>query len=272
MSFSALWVPAIIAGLAAGPTAMPVDLAQENAETLFREAKALRYAQKWFEATAVYHRLLKDFPKSPRAPEARYWLAFTLQQDQRWDEASAAYTEFLTLHRDQALLGKEAKLNRIQCWGVRQGQSPDATPGLLHALEDDRDQIRVAAALQLAKRRDSRAVSALQVGLRLPASADACRVALASMGVKPDFAETTPQGRFLVLKIQERGKEAPIVVRVAMGLARAIGSYLSDEQLREAKAKGIDMERIMDQALTAPKGTELFSLDDGKSKVVLTVE
>jgi hypothetical protein len=32
------------------------------------------------------------------------------------------------------------------------------------------------------------------------------------------------------------------------------------------------MDRLMDQALTAPKGTELFSLDDGKSRVTVTVE
>jgi len=61
-------------------------------------------------------------------------------------------------------------------------------------------------------------------------------------------------------------------VRLALGLARAVGGYLSDEQLRQAKTKGVDMERIMDQALNAPKGTELFSLDDSKSNVTVTVE
>ena len=34
----------------------------------------------------------------------------------------------------------------------------------------------------------------------------------------------------------------------------------------------MDLDRIMDQALNAPKGTELFSLDDTKSTVTVTVE
>jgi len=61
-------------------------------------------------------------------------------------------------------------------------------------------------------------------------------------------------------------------VRLALGLARAVGGYLSDDQLRQAKGKGVDLDRIMDQALNTPKGTELFSLDDSKSTVTVTVE
>jgi len=75
-----------------------------------------------------------------------------------------------------------------------------------------------------------------------------------------------------VLRIKERDKPEVLTVRLALGLARAVGGYLSDEQLRQARRKGVDLDRLMDQALTVPKGSELFSLDDGKSAVTVTVE
>jgi hypothetical protein len=246
--------------------------APENpADALFRQARDLRYAQRWLEAAQAYRTLLREFPSSFRTADARYWLASSLEQDQRWDEAAEAYTDFLAKHPDQRMLGKEARLNRVRCWGIRQWDNPAATAGLANALSDDREEIRIAAALQLAKRKDTRALPALQAGLRVDGSSEACRLALQAMGVQPLTAGPT-QGRFLVVRVKERGKDEALTVRLALGLARAVGGYLSDEQLRQAKKKGVDMAGLMDQALNAPKGTELFSLDDGKSTVTLTVE
>jgi tetratricopeptide (TPR) repeat protein len=241
------------------------------ADLLFRQGRDLRYAQRWFEAVQAYRTLIREFPSSSRAADARYWLASSLEQDQRWDEAAETYTEFLGKHPDQRLLGKEARLNRVRCWGIRQWDSPLAATGLVSALSDEREEVRIAAALQLAKRKDARALPVLQAGLRVDTSSEACRMALQSMGVLPQ-AVGPAQGRFLVVRVKERAQAEPLTVRLALGLARAVGGYLSDEQLRQAKTKGVDMERLMDQALNAPKGTELFSLDDGKSTVTVTVE
>jgi len=247
-------------------------VAPENpAEALFRQGRDFRYAQRWFDAAQAYRALLRDFPSSSRAADARYWLASSLEQDHRWDEAAEAYTDFLTRHPDQRLLGKEARLNRVRCWGIRQWDSPSATAGLASALSDDREEVRVAAALQLAKRKDPRATPVLQAGLRVDNTSEACRLALQAMGVEPKAGGPT-QGRFLAVRIKERGKAETLTIRLALGLARAVGGYLSDEQLSQAKKKGVDLERLMDQALNAPKGTELFSLDDGKSTVTVTVE
>jgi hypothetical protein len=264
MAVPALVMPALPEpGLLAAP--------EPPSDVLFRQGRDLRYAQRWFEAAQAYRTLLREFPTSPRAVDARYWLASSLEQDQRWDEAAEAYTEFLAKHPDQRLLGKEARLNRVHCWGIRQWNSPAATAGLAGALADDREEVRVAAALQLAKRKDPRALPVLQAGLRVDASSEACRIALLAMGVQPQAAGPT-QGRFLVVRVKERAQAEALTVRLALGLARAVGGYLSDEQLRQAKKKGVDLERLMDQALNAPKGTELFSLDDGKSTVTVTVE
>lgn len=241
------------------------------ADALFRQGRDLRYAQRWYEAAQCYRTLLREFPDSARAADAAYWLASCLEQDQRWDEAAEAYTEFLARFPDQRLLGKEARLNRVRCWGIRQWDSPGATAGLVAALTEDREEIRVAAALQLAKRRDARALPVLQVGLGASASSEACRLALAAMGVQPQTTGPA-QGRYLVVRIKERTKSEVLTVRLAVGLARAVGGYLSDEQLRQARKKGVDLERLMDQSLNAPKGAELFSLDDGKSTVTVTVE
>ena len=251
-------MPALVLPVAPEPAVL---LAEQPLDSLFRQGRDLRYAQRWYEAAQAYRTLLREFPASSRAADARYWLAASLEQDQRWDEAAEAYTEFLMKHPDQRMLGKEARLNRVRCWGIRQWDSPAAVAGLAQSLSDEREEVRLAAALQLAKRRDARAVPVLQAGLRVDASSEACRLAAGPA-----------QGRFLVIRVKERGKSEVLTVRLALGLARAVGGYLSDEQLRQAKTKGVDMERLMDQALNAPKGTELFSLDDSKSNVTVTVE
>jgi tetratricopeptide (TPR) repeat protein len=270
MTKGLLWViPALV--LSAAPESLPLSAPDGAADTLFRQARDLRYAQRWFEAAQAYRALLRDFPGSARAADARYWLASSLEQDQRWDEAAAAYTDFLAKHPDQRLLGKEARLNRVRCWGIRQWDSPAASAGLAGALTDDREEVRIAAALQLAKRRDARVIPILQAGLGTEASSESCRLALLAMGAQPQAAGPT-QGRFLVVRVKERDKAEALTIRLALGLARAVGGYLSDEQLRQAKKKGVDLERLMDQALNAPKGSELFSLDDGKSTVTVTVE
>jgi len=257
--------------LPASPEPASLAAPESPADTLFRQGRDLRYAQRWFEAARAYRSLVQDFPTSPKAADARFWLASCLEQDHRWEEAAEAYTEFLTRHPDQRLLGKEARLNRIRCWGIRQWDNPAATSGLALALSEDREEIRVAAALQLAKRKDARAIPVLQSGLRGNASSEACRLALLSMGTQPQAAGPA-QGRFLVVRVKERAKSEALTIRLALGLARAVGGYLSDEQMRLAKKKGVDLEHLMDQALNVPKGSELFSLDDGKSTVTVTVE
>ena len=265
-----LAVPALLLPAALGAMGAP-PAAANQAEALFRQARELRYAQKWFEAAQAYRTLLREFPSSSRSADARYWLASSLEQDQRWDDAAEAYTDFLGKHPDQRLLGKEARLNRVRCWGIRQWDSPTATSGLAEALKDEREEVRIAAALQLAKRRDPQVLPVLQAGLRVETSSESCRLALLSMGAQPQ-APGPVQGRFLVIRVKERDKTDALSIRLALGLARAVGGYLSDEQLQQARKKGVDLDRLMDQALNAPKGTELFSLNDGKSTVTVTVE
>ncbi|HJV21558.1 MAG TPA: tetratricopeptide repeat protein [Holophagaceae bacterium] len=251
--------------------AVPALTEAPSQDGRYQEARSLRMAGRFYEAAAAYRRFIQENPRSGRLAEARFWLASTLEQDQRWDEAAAAYGEFLRLHPDQRLLGKEARLNRIRCWGIRQGQNPEATPGLLAALEDEAAEVRVVSALQLAKTRDRRAVPALQQGLGQSRQAEACRLALEAMGVEPKAPPQAP-ARFLVIRIQEKGKPDPVVVRVAAGLARAVGGYLSDEQLLQAKRKGVDLDGLMDQIVNAPKGTVLFSVEDKTSSISVTVE
>jgi tetratricopeptide (TPR) repeat protein len=245
---------------------------------LLRQARNLRYAQRWYEAASVYRRFLVENPEAGKVPEARFWLAASLESDQRWDEAAEAYTSFLTAHPDQRLLGREARLNRIRCWGIRQGHAKDATPGLLAALEDPSLEVQVAAALQLAKCSDRRALGTLEKGLALPSASPACSMALIAMGEKPEKAERqataapAAQARFLVIRVREAGKPDTVTIRLALALAQAVGNYLSDAQLRQAQTKGIDLTALTERAASLPKGSVVLSVDDGKSAVTVTVE
>ncbi|BDU74966.1 tetratricopeptide repeat protein [Mesoterricola silvestris] len=262
---------ALLAAPAPEPIVVEVAVREAPADALLREAKNLRYAQRWFEAAAAYRKFLAVYGGSPRAPEARFWLAASLESDQRWDEAAEAYTAFLQSHPDQRLLGKEARMNRVRCWGIRQGQDSRATAGLLEALRDPSLDVQVAAALQLAKVCDPRAAEGLRKGLQVPGYADACASALSGMGLKA-VARPDRQARFLVIRIREAGKPDTVTIRLALSLARAVGNYLTDAQIRQARSKGFDLESITDQAAILPKGSVLLSVDDAKSSVQVTVE
>ena len=85
------------------PAPLVLPAPDSPADALFRQARDLRYAQRWCEATQAYRTLLREFPSSSRAVDARYWLASSLEQDQRWDEAAEAYTDFLARHPDQQI-------------------------------------------------------------------------------------------------------------------------------------------------------------------------
>ena len=85
-------------------------------------------------------------------------------------------------------------------------------------------------------------------------------------------AATTTQARFLVIRIQEAGQKEAVTIRLAAGLARAVENYLSDDQIQQARRKGIPLDRLTDRALELPKGSVLLSVEDGKSKVTVTVE
>ncbi len=256
----------------AEPSVLVAPARESPADLLFRQAKNLRYGQRWYEAAVIYRQILHEYPTYSRLAEARFWLASTLESDQRWDSAADAYSEFLSQHPDQKLLSREAKLNRIHCWGIRQGQSLQAAPGLLSALDDPSDEIQVAAALQLSKTGDRRAVEALQKGLMIASCSEPCRLALLGMGMEPKSAPSKLNGRFLVLRIQEKGKPDTVTIRLAMGLAKAVAGYLSDAQIQQARHKGVEPDRLMDMALNAPKGTVLLSVDDKDSSITITTE
>lgn len=260
-------------GATPAPPKVPAAPRELPGDGLLKEAKALRYGQRWFEAAGVYRRYLREFPQGGRLPDARFWLAATLEQDQRWDEAATAYTDFLKQHPEQRLLGKEARLNRLRCWGIRQGQVSEATNGLVSSLGGAEDpEVQVVAALQLAKVGDKRGVDALQRGLSMPAYADACSLALVQLGVKANPPGSPSQSRFLVIKVQEKGKSEVVTLRLAMGLARAVENYLSEAQVKQARAKGIALDHLSEQAASLPKGSTLLSVDDAKSRITISVE
>ncbi len=241
-------------------------------EQMLRTAQELRYAQRWFESAAVYRQFLATFPTSDRVPTARFYLATVLERDQRWDEAAAGYTDFLDRHPDQRSLGKEARLGRIRCWGIRQNQAPAATPGLVAALQDSEPEVRIQAGLELSRTMDKRAIPVLNEGLGVGSFADRCTMALISLGQKPAPPAQKDQSRFLVVRILEKGKQNPVEIRLSVFFVRALGNYLSDEQLKQVRKQGLDVENLGDQLQKLPKGSTLFSVTDKTSSVTVTVE
>jgi tetratricopeptide (TPR) repeat protein len=64
------------------------------ADQLFAEAKALSAHEEWRDAIARFRRFLREHPDDSRAPEARFWIGFSLVKSGEFDEAVRALEPF----------------------------------------------------------------------------------------------------------------------------------------------------------------------------------
>jgi tetratricopeptide (TPR) repeat protein len=93
---------AILALAAASRPGDAQDSKPVPADQLFADAKALSAHEEWRDAIAHFRRFLREHPADPRAPEARFWVGFSLVKSGEFDEAVRALEPFRTgLARDK---------------------------------------------------------------------------------------------------------------------------------------------------------------------------
>lgn len=262
--------------------ALSLALAQSPApspDELLREAKLALFDRDWAAARAHCERLLMTFPKSPRAPQARFFLARAHEGAGQDRQALSAYQSFLRLYPDAHELREDARTAAIglarklldrgeeECW-----------PLLKEGLLDRSPAVRAYTALQVSalanRRRARQAVPVLAEVVRsesIPDVQDRARIALLrldpralvraeeSIRLEPEqgLRRHSVRGRWLKLRIY-RGRsgeqEVRLVVPLALGelVYRALAEDLKRELRRE---KGIDLDNFW---------TELEKLGPGK--------
>lgn len=71
----------------------------EAAKYLFQAAETARSIKKYDLAMTIYDQIYKDFSSYPKAPQAMFLKAFTLDSEmQQYDQAKAIYQEFMDKH------------------------------------------------------------------------------------------------------------------------------------------------------------------------------
>jgi len=254
----------------AGSVAQP-----QTSGAMLASARALRLRGRYAEAAALYSQYIAKSPDSPRLFEARFWYAKSLFEDQKWDEAAAAFTEFLKNHPDQRTFSQVAKGDRIHCWKM-QPKDPKAVASLKSALKDPDVDTRILAALALAENKIPNGYKVLEESVGNPKFGEQCALALWRLGLRPQpkpGQSDAPWVRLLVVKVKT--EDDSFEIKVPLTFIRGLEKMMPVEAKAEMERNGIPkIEALSELAASAPKGTILFQHKgkEGKTFVVISVE
>jgi tol-pal system protein YbgF len=116
-------VPAAPAASRAAKPAAPVATVSSAAtEKYYTEGMRLYHAKKFGDARTQLHQYLKNQPKGPKAPEARYYLADSFYQEGKYQEAGVEFNK-LRLQFPKSILAPAGLLRQALCYKNEQQMS-----------------------------------------------------------------------------------------------------------------------------------------------------
>jgi tetratricopeptide (TPR) repeat protein len=242
---------------------------------ILSSARALRLQSRYAEAAALYSQFIAKNLDSPRLFEARFWYAKSLFEDQKWEKAAAAFTEFLKHHPDQRTFSQVAKGDRIHCWKV-QPNNAKAVSSLKDALEDHDEDIRIFAALALAENKIPAGRRTLEESVGNPKFGEQCALALWKLGLRPQpklGQGDAPWVRLVVVKVKT--EDDSFEIKIPLTFIRGIEKMMPDEaKIELERARMPKVEALSELAAKAPKGTILFQYKNKERKtfVIISVE
>jgi len=241
--------------------------------TMLASARVLRLRGRYAEAAELYSQYIAKNPQSQRLFEARFWYAKSLFEDQKWNEAAAAFTDFLKNHPDQRTFFQVAKGDRIHCWKM-QPKDPKAVASLKGALNDPDPDTRILAALALAENKIPDGRKVLEESVENPKFGEQCALALWKLGLRPQPKPkqgNAPWARLLVVKVKT--DDDSFEIRVPLTFIKGIEKMIPEETRLEMERAGVPkIETLSEMAASAPKGTILFQYKNKENFVVISVE
>ena len=102
----------------AAPSPKPA-VSSAAAEKHYTDGMRLYHAKKYGDARQQLHQYLKDQPKGPKAPEARYYLADCFYQEGKFREAGVEFNK-LRLQFPQSILAPAGLLRQALCYKNQQ--------------------------------------------------------------------------------------------------------------------------------------------------------
>jgi tol-pal system protein YbgF len=95
-------------------------------EKNYAEGMRLYHAKKYSEARNQLHQYLKNQPRGPKAPEARYYLADSFYQEGKFHEAGVEFNK-LRLQSPKSVLAPAGLLRQALCYKNQQQMGPYRT-------------------------------------------------------------------------------------------------------------------------------------------------
>lgn len=262
----------LLAGIQESPSRQRA-VPQTQETVLLANARRLRLQGQHLRAADAYSQFIREYPKSSRLYEARFWYAKSVFADEKWQEAARGFTSFLNNHSDQRTYSQQAKEDRIYCWKVLYKQSPSAASGLVEALKDSNQDVRILAALALAENQNTAGRRILEEGINHTKFGEQCGLGLWKLGLRrqPTPREgPLPQSRILVVKVKT--EEDRFESRIPVNFISFILKNLPEEAKEQLVLNGIsDISELAKLASTAPKGYVLFKYEGNKGKTSVVI-
>jgi hypothetical protein len=269
----------LVIALGAALASPPGAFGQASAdEKLFQDAKLLIFDKKWDAALAKLQQLTDAYAKSPYYSQAVFYKGECLSSIKgRERDALKGYEEYLELGDVNPSLAEEAEGSIID---LAYALYEKGERGFLREIEarlDHRDKVvRYYAAYKLSLIPDraaaSKAVPVLERIIKTekdPELTDRARIAL--LRVSPERLQGVEkrrragdEPRMLHIRVTKRGQREPVLsLNIPWSLADLALSAMDEEDKAALRAKGRDINRILDDLAKSKEKLFRIEGDDG---------
>jgi hypothetical protein len=257
--------------------------AQESPDgKLFEDAKQLFFDEKWEDAQEVFEDLLDEYPGSPFAPQATFYMAECLARQKGYEEeAVEAYKDYLSLKRKNNSLAEEAESSIIDlAYELYKDDEEGYLDEIEQRLESPNRVIRYYAAFKLSLIKDKQiAVQAVPVLERIIVEENdkdlRDRAKIALLRISPDSLkhledrEERGEAKALRITVIVQGQREPVFsLNIPWALADLAFQAIPEKDKAALRAEGYDLDKIVQQ-LTRTRGNiiEIRPRDD-KTRVI----
>lgn len=249
-------------------------LAAQSVEELMRSAKLAIFDQRWQDALITLRRVQSQHPRSPSAPQSRFYEARVLENLGDDEQALRTYESFLAEAPGDSTLKKEARSSVVQLAAqLYQAGNSQYIDRTIAALDTADQELKFLAAVQLSYVRDPalfrKAIPVLQEARDQRENTEIQnQAALALLRIDPKLLETTEKragsekGRkTLNLAILTDGEES-FRLSFPLSLARLLFSALPDDAKQDLQEEGLNPENILNQLESGSEIIEVRSADN----------
>jgi hypothetical protein len=247
-------------------------------EKLFQDAKLLIFDKKWDEALGKLQELMEAHARSPYYSQALFYKGECLNSIKgRERDALQAYEEYIGLRDANPSLVEKSEGSIIDlAFGLYDGGDRAAVKEIEGRLGHANRAIRYYAAYKLSLVPDkaiaSQAVPVLNQIIKTekdPELTDRARIAL--MRISPESLKSVEsrgaareEPRMLRMRITKKGQKEPVVsINIPWSLADLALNAMDEEDKAAMRAKGYDINRIMDDLAKSREKIVRIEGEDG---------